>query len=302
MQIISDLDEFNTDTRTAVAMGKFDGVHLGHRKLLSLIKNEEADGLKSVVFTFNPTPDEFFTGHSVPQLSTLEEKRRIFEEMGIDVLVEFPLTDESAATDPDLFVRDILINKLKASYIAAGTDVTFGDKGRGDCFLLKNLSKELGYDLNLIDKVRVDGSEVSSSRIRGEISDGNMEMARRLLGDYYKVTGRVEHGRHLGHTIGVPTVNILPPEGKLLPPFGVYSSIVTVGNKEFKGMTNIGRKPTISDSEKVGIETYIYDFDSDIYGEEIAVKLMRFMRPEMKFSGIDELKAQIQSDIFNARS
>ncbi len=300
LQIITDINELNIQERTAVAMGKFDGIHIGHKKLLSLIKNEEMDGLKSVVFTFDPSPEEFFTGHPLPQLFTRDEKRRAFEKMGMDYLVEFPLTEESAATKPDVFVRDILCGQLGAAYIAAGTDVSFGDKGRGDSFLLKNLSRELGYDLALIDKVRVDGSEVSSSRIRAEVTDGNMKMAKRLLGDYYFVSGVVEHGRHIGHTIGIPTVNLIPPKNKLLPPYGVYSSTVLLNGKEYRGMTNIGRKPTISEKEKVGVETYIYDFDEDVYGDYIEVSLMRFVRPEIKFSGIDELKAQINEDLKNA--
>ncbi|MBR1670821.1 MAG: riboflavin biosynthesis protein RibF [Butyrivibrio sp.] len=278
-------------------MGKFDGIHIGHKKLLSLITNEKADSLASVVFTFEPSPEEFFTGRKIPQLFTRDEKRRAFEEMGIDYLLEFPLTKESAATPPDTFVREILVGKLRASYIAAGVDVSFGDKGRGDCFLLRNLSRELGYDLELIDKVRVDGEEVSSSRVRREVADGNMEMAKRLLGDYYSISGIIEHGRHLGHTIGIPTVNLLPPDNKLLPPYGVYSSIVTLDGKSYRGMTNIGRKPTISDGERVGAETYIYDFDSDVYGKFMSLKLTRFMRPEMKFDSIEALKARMQEDI-----
>ncbi len=302
MQIITSLDELNIENSTAVAMGKFDGIHIGHKKLLDLIINEKADGLNSMVFTFEPSPEEFFLGRSLPQLFTRDEKRRAFEKMGIDYLVEFPLTKESAATEPDVFVKDILCGRLKASYIAAGTDVSFGDKGRGDGFLLKNLSKEMGYDLNLIDKVRIDGSEVSSTRIRSEVSDGNMKMVKRLLGDYYSVSGVVEHGRNLGHKMGIPTVNLIPPEYKLLPPFGVYSAVVVMNNKEYRGMTNIGRKPTISDKEKVGVETYIYDFDEDVYGEFLEIKLTRFVRPEIKFDSIDELKKQIKKDITDARN
>ncbi len=300
LQIITNLNEINIGCGTAVAMGKFDGIHLGHRKLLSLILGEREDSLKSVVFTFNPSPEEFFAGHQLPQLFTPMEKRNAFEKMGIDILVEFPLTEITAATKPEIFVRDILCKKLGARYIAAGTDVSFGDKGRGDWFLLRNMSKELGYDLKLIDKVRIDGKEVSSTRIREEVAMGNMEMVKRLLGSVYSVSGVIEHGRHIGHTIGVPTVNIIPPENKLLPPFGVYSSSIVLDGKEYKGMTNIGCKPTISDCEKVGVETYIYDFDRDVYGDFAEVFLNKFMRPEMRFDSIDDLRKQIQEDIRNA--
>ncbi len=301
MQIITDTTKFHIEGKNAVAIGKFDGIHLGHRKLLSYILGQKADNMKSVVFTFDPSPEEFFTGHTVRQLFTKDEKRRAFKELGIDILIEFPLTEETAATAPEDFVKRILVQQIGADYIAAGTDVTFGYKGRGDRHLLKSLSKKMGYELELIDKVRIDGSEVSSTRIRNEVSDGNMAMAARLLGENYSVSGPVEHGRHIGTTIGIPTVNVMPPDDKLLPPYGVYASRVHVDGAAFDGMTNVGRKPTISEKERVGVETYIYDFDSDIYGKFIKVELLKFVRPEMKFDGIESLKKQIASDLLNAR-
>ena len=301
MDIISETTEFHIDGKTAVAIGKFDGIHLGHKKLLDIILQEKKDGLKSVVFTFDPPPEEFFTGSQIPQLFTKLEKRAAFEEMGIDVLIEFPLTAKTAATDPEDFVRRILVKQIGADFIAAGTDVSFGDKGRGDRHLLRNLSKEIGYELELIDKVRLDGEEVSSTRVRNRVADGDMPMVKRLLGYNYSVCGTVQHGRHIGHTIGVPTVNIIPPSNKLLPPYGVYSSRVYLEDRVYDGMTNIGRKPTISDKEQVGVETFIYDFNGDAYGKLIKVELIRFVRPEMKFNSIDDLKAQIKSDLVSAR-
>lgn len=302
MELITGTTKFHIDGKSAVAIGKFDGIHLGHKKLLKYILEQKKDGLKSIVFTFDPSPEEFFTGHTVPQLFTRQEKRREFEKLGIDILIEFPLTEKTAATEPEDFVRNILVGQLSADYIAAGTDVTFGAGGRGDQYLLKSLSGELKYELELIDKVRLDGAEVSSTRVRNEVSDGNMDMAKRLLGSSYSVSGIVEHGRHIGHTIGIPTVNVIPPEDKLLPPYGVYSSNVHLNGKVYDGMTNIGRKPTISEKEKVGVETYIYDYDGDAYGEFVEIELIRFVRPEMKFENLDKLKAQIQSDLKNARA
>ena len=302
MKIITRLDELNIEDKTALAMGKFDGIHLGHKKLLNMILDQRQDGLKATVFTFEPSPEEFFVGHTVRQLFTREEKRRAFEKMGVDILVEFPLTADTAATPPEDFVRTILSEDLNAGYIAAGTDVSFGDKGRGDQYLLRNMSKELGFELHLIDKVMLDGQKVSSTRVRNVIADGDMPMAKRLLGDDYSVSGIVEHGAHLGTTIGVPTVNVLPPDNKLLPPFGVYKSTVVIGDRSFAGMTNIGRKPTVSDSGRVGVETYIYDFNEDVYGKLIEVRLLKFMRPEMKFDGVEQLKAQIHTDIEEARN
>ena len=297
MQIITEFDKINLDSKTAVAMGKFDGIHLGHKKLLRIILDEKQDGLLSTVFTFEPSPEEFFVGHPVPMLFTREEKRRAFEELGIDILIEFPLNNETAATEPTVFVKEILCNRLKADFIAAGTDVSFGDKGKGDQFLLRRLSAEMNFELCLIDKVRIDDEEVSSTKVRNAVSDGDMHLVNRLLGDNYSISGTIEHGRHLGHTLGVPTINIIPEERKLLPPFGVYSSKVYIDGHEYKGMTNIGKKPTISDVEKTGVETYLYDFDGDVYGKFAKVELINFVRPEMKFNSIDELKNQIISDI-----
>ena len=300
MKIITELDKLNIREKTAVAIGKFDGIHVGHKELLSKILDKKKDGLKATVFTFDPSPEEFFVGHPVPQLFTREEKLKAFKELGVDILVMFPLNDETAATDPEEFVRRILVDELKASYIAAGSDVSFGDKGKGDSKLLERLGKELSYELCIIDKVKIDGEEVSSTRVRNAVSDGDMDLTKRLLGTEYSVSGIVEHGNHLGRTIGVPTVNILPPAMKLLPPYGVYSSTVKVGGNEFKGMTNIGRKPTVSEKEKVGVETYIYDFDRDVYGEYIEVVLHSFVRPEIRFDNMEQLKKQIQQDIKNA--
>ncbi|WP_026655177.1 bifunctional riboflavin kinase/FAD synthetase [Butyrivibrio sp. AE3003] len=300
MKIITELDKLNIREKTAVAIGKFDGIHVGHKELLSRILEKKKDGLKATVFTFDPSPEEFFVGHSVPQLFTREEKLKAFQELGVDILVMFPLNDATAATDPEEFVRRILVDELNAGFIAAGSDVSFGNKGKGDSKLLERLGKELSYELCIIDKVKVDGEEVSSTRVRNAVSDGDMDLTERLLGTKYSISGIVEHGNHLGHTIGVPTVNILPPSMKLLPPYGVYSSTVKIGKNEFKGMTNIGRKPTISEKEKVGVETYIYDFDRDVYGEYIEVVLHSFVRPEIKFENMEQLKLQIQQDIKNA--
>lgn len=302
MQIITELKELNLDSKTAIAMGKFDGIHLGHRKLLNMIMDQKQDGLKATVFTFEPSPEEFFLGHPVPQLFTRDEKRRAFEEIGIDILIEFPLTAQTAATDPVEFVHEILCNRLKADYIAAGTDVSFGDKGKGNQHLLKRLSQELGFELCLIDKVRIDDEEVSSTKVRNAVTDGDMHLVTRLLGYNYSVSGIIEHGHHLGHTIGVPTINVIPEDNKLLPPFGVYSSLVSIDGKTYRGMTNIGKKPTISDVEKTGVETYLYDFEGDLYGKFAKVELITFVRPEMRFASLEDLKKQITTDIGMAKN
>ena len=186
---------------------------------------------------------------------------------------------------------------MKAAYICAGSDVSFGRKGAGNYILLKQLAEECDYQIEIIDKVKVDGEDVSSTRVRSAVRDGRMEEAARLLGTPYRISGTVEHGRKLGSTLGMPTANLLPPQDKLLPPNGVYYSKVCLEGCEYRGISNVGYKPTVSDRRILGVETYLYDFDGDIYGQDMAVELLAFRRPEMKFDGVEALKEQMQKDI-----
>ncbi|MCR5100989.1 MAG: bifunctional riboflavin kinase/FAD synthetase [Butyrivibrio sp.] len=296
MRIIEGSATFKIEDNTAVAIGKFDGVHGGHKKLIQNILDQKPDGLKSVIFTFDPSPSSFFSGKIIPELYTKEEKRREFEKLGIDILVEFPLNSETAATSPEDFISKILVGMLNAKYIAAGNDLSFGNKGRGDHHLLEAMAVKYGYETKIIQKVIMSGKEVSSTFVRDEVSKGNMELVQKLLGETYKVTGIVEHGNSIGHTIGFPTVNLIPAKSKLIPPFGVYFTNVNVNGKIYKGLTNIGCKPTVTDEGIIGVETYIYDFDEDIYDCYIEVGLLHHHRTEIKFADLNELKKQIDDD------
>lgn len=297
MQIIQGTTDFEINGKSAVSIGKFDGIHLGHQKLLHHIIKQKEQGLKAVVFTFDPPPSVFFGTADTKELMTKEEKRAAFENMGVDVLIEFPLTAKTAAISPESFIIDILMHQIHADYIAAGTDVSFGDKGLGNYLVLQSMSKNLGYELQIIDKVCLHNREVSSTYVREEVERGNMENVTKLLGMPYSVCGEVLHGNAFGRTIGMPTVNLLLPENKLLPPNGVYYSEVYLGNKKYFGITNIGYKPTVSDKNQMGVETYIYDFNKEVYGEKIIVHLLSFKRSEIKFNGKDNLKKQIMADM-----
>lgn len=297
MRIIQDTQEFQFRNKTAVTIGKFDGIHIGHRQLLHKIMGKKKDGYDTCVFTFSPSPAVFFGTGSEKELTTKEEKRRLFEKMGIDILVEFPLNEETAAIPPDFFVDEILVRQMKAEYIVAGADVTFGDKGLGNGKLLKEKSKKHGYTLEIIDKICIQNVEVSSSYVREAVASGNMELAAQLLGYPYSIYGEVVHGNKIGRTIGMPTLNQFPPQDKLLPPRGVYYSEVEIEGKVFKGITNIGFKPTVEDKQIMGVETFLYNFNQSIYGNMVDVRLFQFKRPEMKFMGIEELKKQLKSDI-----
>lgn len=301
MKIIEKTTEFRIGQETAVAIGKFDGFHRGHQKLLNRIKEQKERGLASVVFTFVPSPAAFFSKEPEQDLTTIEEKRKIFEEAGVDYLIEYPFYQEIADMDPEIYISKVLVEQLNAKCIVAGEDVSFGKKGLGDCRLLKEKAMQYGYEVVIIDKVLYKGKEVSSTYVREAVRQGDMELADQLLGQPYHVEGTIVHGRHLGSSLGMPTVNIVPPEQKLLPPNGVYFSYIKMNGNIYQGITNIGTKPTVSGEAVMGVETYIYDFSRDVYGQEAEVYLLHYKRPEMRFDGIEALKAQMATDIAKGR-
>lgn len=309
MRIVRDLESFSfvenciknsAEVKSAIAIGKFDGIHVGHQALLECIINMKKDGLQAVVFTFSPSPEEFFKGCILPAIDTIEEKYSNFETMGVDVLVEYPLTKESAAISPRDFMQKILLEKLHAGYVVSGTDLSFGNKGLGNSKMLSEFARANGFQYEMIDKICINNMEVSSTAVRTAIAEGRMEDAAKMLGREYKISGEVVHGRALGRTMKMPTINVIPAKQKLLPPSGVYATITVLGDREILGVTNIGYKPTVSNEMKLGVETHLFDFDEDVYGKHVTVKILHFIRPEMQFSGIDSLAKQIEADCKNA--
>lgn len=297
MKIIQGSLEFELNSDAAVAIGKFDGMHLGHRKLLEAVLEKKKQGLLACVLTFDPSPAVFFGFSDGYELNTKEEKRALFEKLGVDVLVEFPMRVETAKMSPKDFVEDILVKRMHTKWMIAGTDVSFGDKGAGDAKLLEQLSTVYDYELVTIDKVQYEGEDISSTRIRKCLEKGQIDYVTRLLGAPYSISGTVIHGKALGRKMGMPTVNILPAENKLMPPCGVFFSQVHMDGKVYPAISNIGYKPTVNKERVLGVETYLYDFDEDIYEKEISVSLLSYKRPEKQFATIDDLKRQMEEDI-----
>ena len=225
----------------------------------------------------------------------------MFGRMGVDILVEFPMNAVTAATPPEAFARDILAGQLQARFLAAGTDLSFGARGEGNAALLQRMGPELGFEVKTIDKVRMDGEEVSSTLVRAKVEEGDMESVEHLLGMPYMIAGEVVRGRQVGRTIGFPTVNVLPGADKLLPPNGVYFSQVRCGEKLYHAISNVGYKPTVTDERVMGVESYLYDFTGNLYGERVEVYLQAFRRPERRFQGLEALRAQLQEDIAAGR-
>lgn len=302
MEIIAGTLDFELNRDTAVAIGKFDGMHRGHHKLLGEILDKKKDGLAACVFTFDPSPAVFFGFSDGRELSTKEEKRLMLERMGVDFLIEFPMTADTAGMEPEVFVEEVLVKRLHTKRIIAGTDVSFGKKGAGNAALLEKLADRYGYRLKTIEKVMEGDVEISSTLVRSFVEQGNMEHVETLLGSPYTITGKVVHGKAMGRKMGMPTVNIVPQEKKLLPPKGVYCSAVRVNGREYSSISNVGCKPTVADNLALGVETHLYDFDEDIYDEEIEVCFYKFLRPEKRFSSLDELQKQVQSDILMGKN
>ena len=296
MEYIRETTEILISEPTVISLGKFDGLHTGHKLLVDTMVKKKREGLKTVMFTFDIPPKELVSQEMQSLLTTNEEKEYIFSKTGIDYLIEYPFTEEVRTMEPEDFIR-MLVDKLNVKCIVAGTDFRFGHNRSGDHEILKKFGPVYGYETIIVKKREYQRRDISSTYIREEIQAGHMETANMLLGYEYFVKGEVVHGKKLGRTIGIPTVNVIPPAGKLLPPFGVYVSRVVINGKVYEGITNVGKKPTIKGRHPIGIETHIFDYYEEIYGKEIEVRFLHFLRSEKKFQTVEELKAQMTRDI-----
>lgn len=298
MICISNTRDFKIEEPTVVTIGKFDGRHKGHQKLLRrMLEIKEACGYRTAVFSFHMAPVTLIQGEPQKVITTNQERRNNMEKIGIDYLVEYPFTPEVAHLLPEAFVKDILVEQMHARAIVVGTDCGFGYQRSGDAKLLEALSETCGYQLTVIEKEQEDHRDISSTFVKEELNRGNMEKANELLGEPYAIHGTVVHGNHIGGTVlGFPTVNLLPPPEKYLPPFGVYVSRVLVDGVYYGGITNIGRKPTVGADSPVGVETFIFGLSQDLYGKAIEVQLLNYERPEKKFDSLEELKQQLELD------
>ena len=302
MEYIRGTTEFHLEEPSVISLGKFDGLHRGHELLIESMLQKKKTGLKAVIFTFDIPPKNLAHQDEIKVLTTNNEKMHIFEQIGIDYLIECPVTDEFMHMDPLDFIRKI-VQELRVKAMVVGKDFHFGHHRAGDYHTLEQYAKEFGYEVSAVDKMQYEDRDISSTFIREEVAAGNMEKANRLLGYHYFVQGVVEHGKHMGGPVlGLPTVNILPPADKLLPPFGVYVTETAIRDQIYQGISNVGCKPTIAGDNPVGVETHIFDFNRDVYGSEIRVDFLTRIRPEYKFHSLEDLKAQMMEDISFART
>lgn len=274
-------------SNSAVTLGKFDGIHKGHQKLVEKVLEKKAEGAKAVLFAFDTASQTLFDK---------KERACYLKEQGIDVLLECPLDKQMKHMKAENFVKEILMGDLSVSYIAVGEDFRFGYERKGTPEMLKDFGKKYGFDVEILSKEMEGRRKISSTYIREELKYGNMEKIARLLGRNFSVYGMVEHGRGMGRKQLFPTANLVPSPEKLMPPNGVYFTRSKFDEKEFYGITNVGYKPTIGE-KFIGVETYLLNCDENLYGEMCTVEFFKFQRPEKKFDSLEILKRQITNDI-----
>ncbi len=299
MKVYQGLNEVPYVERTVLTIGTFDGVHRGHRLIIDALteKAREIDG-RSLLITFDPHPQEILrrTGDSVSILSTIEERQKEFERLGVDALVVIRFTPEFAAIPWKEFC-DLLISTTGIVHFIVGHDHAFGRNREGNAESLRVYGAERGFGVTEIGPLVIDGETISSTKIRRALTTGDVVTATEYLGRLYGVSGTVVHGDGRGRTIGIPTANITPlHQAKLIPSNGVYCVRMMIDGEKFRGMANIGTRPTFTDDTVRTIEAHLFDFVDEIYHRNVTLEFIKFVRSEQKFSSVEELLAQLERD------
>lgn len=300
MKTYSSIHSFTSKKKTIVTIGTFDGVHVGHKKILEkIIQNTNNSDYESLVLTFFPHPRTILqTATEMKQLNTIDEKSNLIEKAGIDNLVIHPFDKEFASLSAEEFVKKVLVDIFNIQKIVIGYDHRFGKNRTADINDLIAFGNQYNFEVEQISAEELNEVAVSSTKIRNALSDGNIELANSFLGYNYTITGMVVQGKQLGRTIGFPTANIsINEDYKLIPNSGVYVVECKIENQSYFGMMNIGTNPTVENTnQKQKLEVNIFDFDQDVYGKSINISFLKRIRSEQKFDSLDALKAQIAND------
>ena len=301
MRIVQGLESYQSDGPAAVALGVFDGVHLAHRAILATgVTRARASGLQALACTFDPHPAQVLQPEGAPvPISTPHERLELIAQVGVDTTVVLAFTRELAAVQAEAFVKDVLVDRLRARDVIVGYNHRFGRGARGDAQLLQALAERLGFRAHVVPPLMVDGVPVSSTEIRAALRGGELERAGRYLGRLYAITGEVVQGAGRGRTLGFPTANLRPDRELLIPP-GVYAGRAEVEGKSHPAVVNIGVRPTFGESMLV-VEAHLLDFSGSLYGRSVRLGFVSRLREERKFSGLDALRTQIGRDIAAAR-
>ena len=297
MKIYHGTENANIQRPTVLTLGVFDGLHLGHQRIMQTVaERAKAVGAQATAITFDPHPRAVLHPESAPPLlQTLDQRLANFEVLGIEQAIVIPFDKEFASNPAEEFLRSVVHERLQAKEVYLGKGFAFGKGRGGNIELLRKLSAELGFVADEVPEIVLRGQRISSSAIRKLLSEGRVNLARRMLGRPYGIEGVIVRGNRRGHTIGFPTAN-LHPHNRVIPKFGVYATATLVEGTWRRSITNVGVRPTFGQDLEPSIESYIFDFDGDLYGDVLRVRFLHRIRDERKFNGIDELKTQISRD------
>ncbi len=295
------LKKYEIEGQTAITFGKFDGLHEGHMLLVEEVARlAKKDGLQSVVCAFDMREFWKEKGKTFKSLMTNEERIRHLKGF-VDHGVIFPFDWEFSQMKPEDFVKDIVAGLFHAKYVVVGPDFSFGKNKEGNIHMLRKLSGLYGFELIVIEKKRYQNHVISSTYIRESLKEGNVKLVNALLGYPFEISGTVAHGKQLGRTLGFPTINVMWPEGKIVPPKGVYMADVYLDGERYHSVANIGVKPTVNSDHKVSIEAFLFDYSDNAYEKEVRIELLEFKRPEEKFASVEAMKQQVDQDILYAK-
>ncbi|MGN0383971.1 MAG: bifunctional riboflavin kinase/FAD synthetase [Eubacterium sp.] len=289
MKIVFDFEEIKKLqlNNSVVTIGKFDGIHKGHDKLL--VEMSKKTGMTKIVITFLEYPER--------KILTENEKESIFKKYDVDILFCVTTNKEFFSISAGEFVESVLVKMMGMKCIVSGSDFRFGKDRKGDVAMLKKYSSKYNYEVISIEKEKLYESEISSTLIRELIKKGNIEKANEMLGYPYAITGKVIYGKQLGRKLGFPTVNIMPDKTKVVPLAGVYKSEVLIKGKIYPAITNVGDNPTVDGDLKTRVETHIFNFSEDVYGENLEIHFLKFVRGEITFDSVEKLKERVAKDI-----
>lgn len=297
MKVFHGTDNANITRSTVLTLGVFDGLHLGHQRIMqTVVERAKAVNAVPTAITFDPHPRSvLYPQNAPPLLQTLDQRLANFEVLGIEQTIVIRFDTDFADQDAEIFLRDIVHERLQAKEVYLGKGFAFGKNRSGNIELLRHISRELGFTADEVPEITVRGQRISSTRIRKLLDDGRVNLARRYLGRPYGVEGVIVRGMRRGHTIGFPTAN-LKPRNRVIPKYGVYATATLIDNVWRRSITNVGVRPTFEAENEPSIETYVFDFDGDLYGDVLRVRFLYSIRDEKKFGGIEELKGQITKD------
>jgi riboflavin kinase/FMN adenylyltransferase len=302
LKIVNSIKSFNANKPTIVTIGTFDGVHLGHKKILEkIVENAHSQNCESLVLTFFPHPRTILQADSeMKQLNTLAEKTNLLSALGIDNLVIHPFDAAFSRLTAEEFVKQVLVDTFKIKKIIIGHDHRFGRNRTANIDDLIEFGNKFGFEVEEISAKEINEVSISSTKIRNALTEGNIELANNYLGYYYSLTGIVSKGKQLGRTIGFPTANIkIVEEYKLIPQNGVYIVQSNLDGIMYHGMMNIGTRPTVDGTTQT-IEIHFFDFQKELYNQKITISLLHRMRSEQKFESVDALKKQLDKDKITA--